>query len=186
MRCRRNNPDIVTNGLYVQDQWTLNRLTANVGLRSDYLHAWVPAQTRPAGYFTPSYSFDMRDVVPKWRDISPRLGIAYDLFGNGKTAVKASFGRYVAAESLSIAQATNPVNAIVINATRTWSDPNFDPTINTSPTRPRVTSSIPQRMADAVRCRRRCSARARSGRPIPRMFCSAGTCAPPSGRRPHR
>jgi hypothetical protein len=123
--------DIITNGLYVQDQWTLNRLTANVGLRYDYLHAWVPAQTRPAGYFTPSYSFDMLDNVPKWRDISPRLGIAYDLFGNGKTAVKASFGRYVAAESLSIAQATNPVNAIVINATRTWSDPNFDPTVNT-------------------------------------------------------
>ena len=128
----QQHDDIFTNGLYVQDQWTIKNLTANLGLRYDYLHAWVPAQSRPAGYFTPEYHFGKLDNVPKWRDISPRIGIAYDLFGNGKTALKASLGRYIEAEALSIAQATNPVNAIVINATRTWSDANFDPTIETS------------------------------------------------------
>jgi hypothetical protein len=139
----QQHDDISTHGLYVQDQWTMKRMTANLGLRYDYLHAWVPAQTRPAGYFTPEYSFDKLDNVPKWRDISPRLGIAYDLFGNGKTAVKAQFGRYIEAESLSIAQATNPVNAIVINATRNWTDPNFDPTMKTSAYTPPCDLRIP-------------------------------------------
>jgi hypothetical protein len=124
--------DITNMGLYVQDQWTLRRLTVNGGVRYDSLHGWVPAQTRPAGYFTPEYSFSKVDNVPNWKDVSPRVAAAYDLFGNGKTALKFSVGRYIEMESTSIASATNPVNAIQTSATRTWSDPNFDPTVKTS------------------------------------------------------
>lgn len=33
--------------------------------------------------------------APNWRDLSPRMGVAYDLFGNGKTALKGTLNRYV-------------------------------------------------------------------------------------------
>jgi hypothetical protein len=65
-----------------------------------------------------------QDNVPNWNDVSPRLGVAYDLFGTGRTAVKASVGRYVTLEATSIASAANPANAMVTSTSRTWNDAN--------------------------------------------------------------
>ena len=62
--------------------------------------------------------------VPNWTDLSPRLGVAYDLRGDGKTAIKASVGRYVLAYSTDIARPANPANAIIATANRTWNDAN--------------------------------------------------------------
>ena len=36
-------------GIYGQDQWTINRLTLNLGARFSYFNAYNPEQTRPAG-----------------------------------------------------------------------------------------------------------------------------------------
>jgi hypothetical protein len=55
------------------------------------------------------------------KDLSPRLGIAYDLVGNGKTAVKAHWGRYV--QGLSPGTG-NPVGNLSTQSTRTWRDAN--------------------------------------------------------------
>jgi hypothetical protein len=63
--------------------------------------------------------------VPNWKDLDPRMGAAYDLFGNGKTAVKFSLGRYVAAMASGLAQSNNPANAMVTQANRTWNDSFF-------------------------------------------------------------
>jgi hypothetical protein len=109
-------------GAYAQDQWTLKRLTANLGVRFDYLNAYVPAQNRPGGLFLGPKSFNEVKNVPNYKDISPRLGAAYDIFGNGKTALKGSFGRYVMAVGTNIARSLNPANAIVSGANRTWND----------------------------------------------------------------
>ena len=116
-------------GLYAQDQWTVHRLTLNAGLRFDYYNAYVPEQHLGPGPQVPTRNVDFAAVynVPNWKNISPRLGVAYDLFGNGKTAVKASVGRYLQADNLTtITGRANPTAAIVTTATRTWTDGNGD------------------------------------------------------------
>ena len=111
-------------GLFVQDQWTIERLTLNLGVRYDSFNAYVPEQTRPAGQYVEEIRFSRIDNVPNFRDIAPRIGAAYDLFGNGKTAIKASVGRYVGGLGSSLTDSINPANAIVANANRTWNDAN--------------------------------------------------------------
>ena len=64
--------------------------------------------------------------MPNFNDLSPRLGLAYDLFGNGKTAVKATLSRYVQTSTVGFARLLNPLNTSVNNATRPWSDANGD------------------------------------------------------------
>jgi hypothetical protein len=108
--------------LYAQDQWKLSNLTLNLGIRFESLHGWNPAQSKPAGKWVPALNFAKLDDVPDWKDVAPRLGASYDLFGNGKTAIKAAIGRYVQGELMSVAVATNASNAIVQQATRTWTD----------------------------------------------------------------
>jgi hypothetical protein len=113
-------------GIYAQDQWTIKRLTANYGVRLDMLKASVDPQDIAAGPFTTAHHYDGISNVPNWKDIDPRFGVAYDLFGNGKTAIKASIGRYVIADSYTIARAVNPESTVVTTpaASRPWtSDP---------------------------------------------------------------
>jgi hypothetical protein len=111
-------------GLYAQDQWALGRLTLNLGLRFDYFHGYVPPQDVPAGQFLPARSFPAVKNVPNWKDVSPRVGAAYDLFGNGRTAVKGSFGRYVGRTTVDIAAANNPIATSVNTVNRAWTDAN--------------------------------------------------------------
>jgi hypothetical protein len=112
-------------GLYVTDRWTRQRLTLNLGLRFDYNNGSVPAQDQPAGRFLPARHFDEVTNVPNWKDLSPRLGVVYDLFGNGKTALKASLSRYLAGgNTTATANAFNPVATTVNNANRNWTDLN--------------------------------------------------------------
>jgi hypothetical protein len=110
-------------GIYGQDQWTIRRLTVNYGVRLDFLNAQVDAQDIAAGPFTPAHHFDAIKNVPNWKDVDPRVGVSYDLFGNGKTALKASVGRYVVGDSYTIARAINPVQSSVNSVTRTWAAP---------------------------------------------------------------
>ena len=110
-------------GLFVQDAWTVGRLTAHGGLRWDYLKASVPAQSIGAGTFVPARSAAAVEL-PVWKDWSPRVGLAYDLFGNARTALKFSAGRYVAQEGTTYPARYNPVGGA--NETRTWNDANRD------------------------------------------------------------
>jgi hypothetical protein len=80
----------------------------------------------PANRWLPVRHFDPVKKVLGWHDVSPRLGVAYDLFGNGRTAIKVSLNRYVAAESTATTDNNNPVLTSVLSATRTWDDADRD------------------------------------------------------------
>ena len=109
-------------GVYGQDTWTVKRLTVNAGLRWDYLNNKVGAQDAQGGTWIGPRHFDELTDVPNFKDLSPRLGVAYDLFGNGKTALKATLSRYVQTSTVGFARLLNPLNTSVNSATRTWND----------------------------------------------------------------
>lgn len=114
-----------TLAFYAQDQWTVNRATFNLGLRFDHAKGWVPAGTREGGLYLDAFSYDRVDNVPNFKDIVPRLGAAYDVFGGGRTAVKGFIGRYESGVGVnSFTDPSNPARNVVLSANRTWLDGN--------------------------------------------------------------
>ncbi len=113
-------------GIFAQDQWRLNKFTFNLGLRLDMLRESVPAQHFDAGTWVGARDYPAISNVPNWKDLDPRLGVVYDLFGNGKTALKATLSRYVQEESTLTAQANNPLALYRSASQQAWTDLNHD------------------------------------------------------------
>ena len=116
-------------GLWINDKWTINRATITAGLRFDWFIGEVLDSEIHESRWSPAASFTGFRNVPNWKDLSPRLGFAYDLFGNGKTALKASVSRYVDAQTVGFAAAANPIGLLDDNENLTWTDDNGDFTI---------------------------------------------------------
>jgi len=113
-------------GIYVQDQWAIKRMTLNYGLRYDYFYGYIPAQhvdATPNGWI-PARDFAPVTSTPSWKDLNPRGGAVFDLFGDGKTALKVTMGRYVAKTTTAITQSNNPITTSINSVTRTWNDTN--------------------------------------------------------------
>jgi len=119
-----NRSDFRNIGFYAQDQWSIQRLTVNLGIRFDVFDGWSPDQESPANSYVPAIRVSRVDGTPRWRDVSPRLGAAYDLAGDGRTAIKVTAGRYVQGMGTGLPLANNPANAISKSTTRTWNDAN--------------------------------------------------------------
>lgn len=117
-----------TVGLFAQDQWTMKRMTLNLGLRYDQLDGWIPALHMPAGPYVPERNFEKVGNVLDWKDLNPRMGVAYDFFGDGRTALKVFLGRYVSFAGNFDPRLINqsPGTLMVQSSTRTWSDANGD------------------------------------------------------------
>ena len=112
-------------GLYAQDRWTTGRLTLSLGVRYDFTNTSTPEQSLGVGALVPNRSatFAPQEGL-SWNDVTPKTGLAYDLFGNGHTAIKMTLGKYLQGQLTGLASSLNPVSTLVTSATRTWSDTN--------------------------------------------------------------
>jgi len=112
--------------LYVQDQWTHGRMTLQGALRFDRNSSFSPEQRIPASNFLANpIVFPETPGVDAYKDISPRGGVAYDLFGNGRTAVKVNFGKYLEPTSNNNNYIlSNPITRIATTTQRSWTDSN--------------------------------------------------------------
>ena len=114
--------------LYAQDRWTINRLSLQGGLRFEYLSDHFAEQRMFANRFVPAdIVFPEQDGPLSLRDLQPRFGVAYDVFGNGRTAAKFFMGRYVTTtntvdEWLFYSPAGN--GKFVTQTNRPWTDGN--------------------------------------------------------------
>jgi hypothetical protein len=121
---RPDEVEVALAGLYGQDQWTIKRLTLNLGLRFDYLNGSVREVQLPGGRFLPPASLPAVTHVPTWKDLSPRLGASYDPFGDGRTAIKGAIGKYVGSHGPDLALASSPSGSFSARTGRTWTDTN--------------------------------------------------------------
>ena len=133
-------------GAFVQDRWTIRQLTVNAGLRFDYNHTgWDEYHFGP-GPLVPNRNFTVEEEdFYKFKDFSPRVGAAYDIFGTGRTAVKVNVGKYGVA--LDPTQGVPARDRIVPRVTRSWIDADRDFTpdcdlINPLAQSPTTTGSI--------------------------------------------
>ena len=115
--------------LYVQDSWTLQRFTIQGALRYEHATSFFPAEGNgipvATRFSAAPISFGRLDGVTGYNDITPRLGVAWDAFGNGKTAVKVNIGKY-------LEPVTNDGNYTIgnkaaqlqVSTNRSWTDTN--------------------------------------------------------------
>jgi hypothetical protein len=139
-----NNGDAGFNAVFGQEQWTLGRVTLQGALRFDRATSWFPTQQEgPSRFLATPIVLPATSGVNSYKDFSPRAGVAWDVFGNGKTAVKASIGRYLEGvgfqlnyensdPSLRLPSSTSIFGPLGV--TRSWTDANgnFLPDCNLS------------------------------------------------------
>lgn len=121
-----------THSVYLQDSWTHDRLTLQGALRWDRASSYAPVEGNgtfgQTSFLNPQPITIQKTIgVNAYNDLSPRVGVAYDVFGNGKTALKFNWGRYLAyAANDAPYTSTNPGATIQRNASRSWTDSNHN------------------------------------------------------------
>jgi hypothetical protein len=119
----RHTTDMGISALYAQDQWTLGRLTLQGGIRFEHIGASFPDQQIGPTLFIPTViKFPGKDAGVGVKDLTPRFGFAYDVFGKGKTAIRASLGRYPTPENAlgTYGDPQNPVSRFAGSTNRSW------------------------------------------------------------------
>ena len=115
-------------GVYAQDQWTYRRLTVQGAVRYEHAWSWFPEDENGItadNRFGSRFIFPRQDGVTGFHDITPRMGAAYDLFGNGKTSVKVNISKYLeTAQNGNQYTINNPAVTFQQTTTRSWTDGN--------------------------------------------------------------
>jgi hypothetical protein len=111
-------------GIFGQDSWTMNRLTINYGARWEYFASGVTQESSGIGRFVPTVREFGPIDMPTWTSIAPRAGVVFDLFGDQRTALKFSIGRYEQAGTTGFSNRYNPL--ALTTATVSWIDANGD------------------------------------------------------------
>ena len=119
----------VQHSAYVQDSWTMKRLTLQGAIRYDHAYSWSPAEhngtTDTSRWNAAPITFPRTVSVRGFDDVTARMGVAYDVFGTGRTAVRMNIGKYLdAATNDSSYTENNPANRIQETMTRSWTDNN--------------------------------------------------------------
>jgi hypothetical protein len=106
------NDRTATQSLYAQDQWTLGRLTVQGAIRYDRAWSWAPSEhngsTQTSQFMPSPITFPRTVSVAGYNDVTTRWGAVWDVFGTGRTALKANVGKY-------LQTATNDENYAVNN-----------------------------------------------------------------------
>jgi hypothetical protein len=116
-------------GLYAQDRWTMDRLTLSLGARFDWFNASIPGFHLSPSIITPNRNYDVPDFQSvRHKDFTPKVAASWDVRGDGKTALKVNFAKYVLGQSLV---ASNPLVGltpfnVVLTASRNWVDNNLN------------------------------------------------------------
>ena len=108
-------------GAYAQDQWNMGKLTLNYGLRFDYNHQYIVGQKAQVGRFANIAAYNDIDL-PTWSNFSPRVSAVYNLSGDGKTAVRVGYNKFVTAQTTGFAQLYNPT--ALVTQQLAWTDVN--------------------------------------------------------------
>jgi hypothetical protein len=115
-----------THSAYFQDSWTRGRMTLQGAVRWDRASSYAPSElngTTNTSFLNPQpITIDRTEGVNAYNDLTPRVGVAYDVFGTGKTAVKFNYGKYLAyAANDAPYTSTNPGATVVRNVlNRGW------------------------------------------------------------------
>jgi hypothetical protein len=114
-------------GVFIQDQYTRNRLTLSGAVRWDRASSYAPVEGNGVAVSSPfnasPISIEQTPGVDAYNDLSPRVGVAYDVFGTGRTALKLRWGRYLGfASNDPPYTSSNPAATLVATVSRGWTD----------------------------------------------------------------
>lgn len=121
--------------LFAQDSISVKRLTVIGGFRFEQLEGYLPDQSSPpsrfaaagiGGFAAQPRSYDERRDIVKWNTVGPRVSGVFDVTGDGKTAAKASYGRYYYVLSTGGGGVSNVNLNANYQETYTWNDANGD------------------------------------------------------------